>query len=118
MTHKWGDDKMRQGGNRADLLSRPGRGNHGYGEVSERTRQLDDGVRIRVVVPHELAEWIDVVAREEWMTAQAWIRTALRLQAAKDIAEIATAQNTPADEWLDARLAGLRSSGKAREGLK
>ena len=118
MTHKWGDDKMRQGGNRAELLSRPGRGNHGYGEVSERTRQLDDGVRIRVVIPLDLAEMIDVVAREEWMTAQEWIRTALRLQAVKDIAEIADAQGATFGDWLEARLAGLRASGKTREGLK
>jgi len=118
MTHKWGDGDMRQGGNRAELLSRPGRGNHGYGEVSERTRQLDDGVRIRVVIPLELAEWVDVLAREEWMTPQEWIRTALKEHAFKHISNIATAQNTLPEDWLDARLAGLRSSGKAREGLK
>lgn len=107
----------RAGGNRATSLTGSDAGGHGYGSASDRLRQLDDGVKVRVVLPRALAEQIDVLSRERWMTPQEWIRYALDMACVYQGAEWARVENrTPVDWWKD-RLERLRAARDERAGV-
>lgn len=90
---------------------------HGHEANTPRKPQPFDGVKVRVVLPRALAEQIDVLSRERWMTPQEWIRWALDQGCAREGQEWAQVANLTPTQWWKDRLERLRAARRERRGV-
>lgn len=100
----------RHTGSRGTSLTGSDAGGHGYSSADRHLRQIDDGVRLRIVLPHTLAEYVDVLAREAWMTPQEWIRQAIGDQAVYQFKRNAEARGVPMSQYAQSLLDEFRRS--------
>lgn len=114
---KWSSGTSRRGGNRATSLTGSDAGGHGYGKREGGASQLEEGVRVRVVLDRQLAERLDVIAHLEWITPQEAIRCAVARYCAEEADVFAGETGDTSIAWWQDQLARLRSRGKERAGL-
>lgn len=114
---KWSSGTRGRGGNRATSLTGSDAGGHAYGKQEGGGSQLEEGVRLRVVLPRDLAEKVDVIAHVEWGTPQDVIRQAVKRYCSHMGIAHADAGGVRVESWWQEQLEAFRQRGEERSGL-